>query len=1254
MARVPIAPIFGFGTDVRESDIFISHGFDASAFVSKLEDAIKSQKLQIWKDFPVFISPNSPEAWQYVAAGIEHTRIFVFVSSPDAVDSRQNLAELELAVRLEKHLILIDWREVKPEKLPQLLHQHPDWIKVDSLAANPFELIAKRINQLHIYTRLADKAAEWDAKKRPHHLLLGKKDLESIRTELAHTGEPPLVIQPLQREYLDASAHEAAAPQVRPPDVLISYSRKDKTFVERLCKALRDHDITFWVDWENIPIAAPWREELAEGIKTASNFLFIMSPDSVDSKYCYDEIQQASTHNKRIITIVLRKDYNRDKVHAAAKERNWLYLDQYEVLDEKTFSAAIHQLLEAIKKDEDYVKTHTRLLLQALEWDGKDRRTEEEEPHNSTKRFHRRDHELLLTGTRLKKASQWLAQSTNKEPQPTALQRAFIQASQNQQKLLQWRIVGGCALASMMAIFITSFALNRTAGEINALVSSLDEKQELDALMVSLKAGKNFEGFNGLFGWFKLIDADARPRLVSALNKSVYNLHEINRLEKHSDRVYRAIFSHDGKLLASASQDGNVNLWKPDGKLIRILTGHAGGVASIAFAPDDQILVSGSYDGTVKLWDMNRAQTNQNPLIKTLFGHSGAVFRVEVSPDGQLIASAGEDATVQLWTKTGEKVALLQHNSPVSNLSFSANSQQLVSASEDGVQLWSSQNNFQQPKQLSQKTALFVTFSPDGSRIVASEQENIQLWDQNGQPIATLAGHQEQVNAIVFSADSQRIASVSKDNTVRLWTREGRLIKVLRGHQDVVWRAQFSPDNSLLATADASGIIKLWDAEGKLVESLERHRNDIWDINFSPDSQTLVSAGADSVIKLWRPKSNFIQPFSNDNYGLDINASPNSQFVASSSFYTIKFWKPDGTPAGLIGEGSAYQGNAHKGEVQSISISRDGKRLASSGEDGKLKLWTLTWESDQLKKATPFRLDNTTNKRSRHITSVAFSPDSQQLISAVDEIIQLWQVTGDGGTLLRRLEGTRGVINSVSFSADGEWIVAGSNRISSAKPIGEVALWKTDGSLIDKLESYRDQALGDIYSVALSPDKQFLAAADSSDSSIKLWQLQYGHRGSVAVTPFKILEGHDAPVFKVAFSPDGKLLASAGQDGLIKLWSVKSGELISTLRKHVAPVSSISFSPDGKTLYSTGYDTKVLRWQITDNFDKAALENLIHQGCSSLNDFLENNQAGNSTALTSQAKDSVNFSAQKSNSTQAELKTVKDFCSKKIANPPVK
>jgi hypothetical protein len=193
------------------------------------------------------------------------------------------------------------------------------------------------------------------------------------------------------------------------PDVFISYSRKDKEFAEKLVRALEADGRDVWIDFDDIPFASEWWEEICNGIDLSEATIFIISPDSLESKVCGMEVNYAIKNHKRLIPILYRevKDV---PIPADVSHLNWISFNESAV-----FENAYRKLIETIDTDLTALRQHTRLLLRAKEW--------EKKGHSSS---------LLLRGDELSDLKRML---TN--PDITDLQRQYLEHSLRRERQTQ-------------------------------------------------------------------------------------------------------------------------------------------------------------------------------------------------------------------------------------------------------------------------------------------------------------------------------------------------------------------------------------------------------------------------------------------------------------------------------------------------------------------------------------------------------------------------------------------------------------------------------------------------------------------------------------------------------------------------------------------------------------------------------------------------------------------------------------------------
>jgi hypothetical protein len=219
-------------------------------------------------------------------------------------------------------------------------------------------------------------------------------------------------------------------------DVFISYSRKDKEFVQQLHQALIAQNRDVWIDWEDIPATADWWNEIKEGMDGANNVIFIISPDSAESKVCQDELDYAISSNKRLIPILYKTVPNNQNLHPRVTSHNWL------IFENADFNGAFKALIKALDTDLPHVRAHTRILTKAREWDE-----------------HKQNPSYLLAGVDIDEAENWLAKAGDKEPFPTTLQAEYILASRKAQRARQQQLLIGVSIALVVSIALAILSL---------------------------------------------------------------------------------------------------------------------------------------------------------------------------------------------------------------------------------------------------------------------------------------------------------------------------------------------------------------------------------------------------------------------------------------------------------------------------------------------------------------------------------------------------------------------------------------------------------------------------------------------------------------------------------------------------------------------------------------------------------------------------------------------------------------------------
>jgi WD40 repeat protein/predicted Ser/Thr protein kinase len=465
-----------------------------------------------------------------------------------------------------------------------------------------------------------------------------------------------------------------------------------------------------------------------------------------------------------------------------------------------------------------------------------------------------------------------------------------------------------------------------------------------------------------------------------------------------------------------------------------------------------------------------------------------------------------------------------------------------------------------------------VAFSPDSRRVVtASDDRIIRVWDLEAMRVVlTLPGHTAQVRCVVFSPDGRRIASASgsMDRTVRIWdAASGRLVRSFEGESAGFSGVAFSPDGRLVAGANTDTRVWVWDlASGRPPRVLRGHTNQVTTVAFSPDGRRLASAGADKVVKIWDVETGRELKNLQGHRALiyRVAFSPDGRRVASASDdMTAKVWdiEADRPPVALRGHGSAVHG---------VAFSPDGRLIASAGADRTVRLWDASTDPDSLSGVL------TLSRSGSNLQGAAFSPDGRLIASVGDDrTVRLWDA--ETGLRRRTLRGHVDNVWGVAFSPDGRRIVTGSfDRTARLWDVetGDVILtfFPHDAESAPVPLSPYGRRIAEIWVVAFSPDGRLIASG-GSDRLVRVWDAGTGREVNRLV-------GHTDVIVGVAFSPDGRRIASCGWDGTVRLWDAHTGAGSILSRGPAAGLGRLAFSPDGRFLAAGSWDNTVKVWDV--------------------------------------------------------------------------
>jgi len=473
---------------------------------------------------------------------------------------------------------------------------------------------------------------------------------------------------------------------------------------------------------------------------------------------------------------------------------------------------------------------------------------------------------------------------------------------------------------------------------------------------------------------------------------------------------------------------------------------------------------------------------------------------------------------------------------------------------------------------------LCVAFSPDGKTLALPGGLDggfggLRLVDlATGKERRRLLAERNNANSvegIAFSPDGSILAASTFDKTVHLWdVATGKELRKLVGHTDDVRPVAFSPDGKTLASGSEDKTVRLWDmATGKERRCLTGHQEGCHSVAFSPDGKTLASASEDATIRLWDPatgKERLLLRGSATPFMALAFAPDGKTLAASHGKQNICLWD--------VATGKAVrQWRAHPGmPPMSLAFAPDGKTLASCAHaDSAVRLWDPATGKER----------HPTDGHNFSVSQLAFAPDGKALCSGgrEDGMICRWDLAT--GTLQSRFTANADGLAATAFSPDRKTVATQGHLPDPTIRLWDSATGKQVRSFGKPSDLQLERMAGSfLNSLTFSSDGKTLASA-SSDGMIRLWDPATGKQ----TRRFKGIQEPTA----LTFSPDGKTLAAAVRytGGLVAgptavLWDVASGKELRQFDAHVR-AGSIAFSPDGKLVAAAGCpDPTVIVWEV--------------------------------------------------------------------------
>ena len=832
-----------------------------------------------------------------IEIGIENADNFFFFLSPLSVTSEYCQKELAHALKYNKRivpLLIVPTPEAEtPEVLREL--QYVDFTDNTCQADYDSDIddILNILRLDHEYYEqhkvLLARALKWESEERKSSFLLRGHNLENAKTWLRlnvkREQHPPLG---LHKELIAAS--EAAKGQLG-TEVFVSYSRKDADFARRLNTALQEAGKTTWFDQESISTGVDFENEIFKGIRSADNFLFVLSPDAVESEYCEREVNYASEQSKRFIS-VLHREVEPETMPEALRVINWIDFK------DAAFDRSFPELIQAIELDREHAHQHTVLQQRAGDWAENDR-----------------SKDFLLNITACANAESWrdTAKTEAKQPTVTEVQESFIQKSRNAIKAanrMRNIAMGVITVSLIIAVFLAGFAFVQM--DVAKKAKTVADNAKTEAIVQKDKAVK------------------AQANAEAAQMEAIAQKNKAKKSEMEAKKQRDESLKTQSLFLADLAYQ-------------QLERDNAGIALSLAYEalnnpPDRPKLFEAKAVLHEALYQHRKHATLNFPKNITKFSFSY---------DGKYVIGLEKTESAEkaiLWNaNTGEKIRVLQ-NSEIENFTdFDPYFSHLYGVDHENKKLVFLDTDGEQsiPLPPTDNCYHFLTVSPDRKYLITDSgicavpggivdlEQDFRLWEINGKEVKSITHIKERIigsrdkGSAVFSHDGKKFIT----NDGEVWhVNQGECLSTLLDTGEIQ-SITISIGGQHIAAAFDDGIIKVWDIEtGKeSINPLTGYHSMIR-LAFSPDSENLIIASKEGLVKQVNIETASVSTLFKESF-TDILFSPNGEYALMYSEKKLKLRKIKSNQESLVLTTKVDAQSDHFPVYQFSNFSLDGRHV---------------------------------------------------------------------------------------------------------------------------------------------------------------------------------------------------------------------------------------------------------------------------------------------------------------------------------------